>query len=36
MKRIEIAFRKLARPSSILEILEEEEIGRLCWHRTSS
>jgi hypothetical protein len=35
-KRISIAVRELARPSDALEILEEEEIGGLCWHGTSS
>ena len=32
LQRIAIAFRELARPSNILEIFEEEEIGGLCWH----
>jgi len=27
LKRFSIAFRKLTRPSDVLEILEEEEIG---------
>jgi hypothetical protein len=31
LKRFEIAFRKLTRLSDVLEILEEEEISRLCW-----
>jgi hypothetical protein len=35
-KRISIALRELACPSDLLEILEEEEIGGLCWHGTSS
>ena len=34
VKRIQIAFRKLTRPSDVLEVLEEEEISDLCWHRT--
>jgi hypothetical protein len=29
-------FRKLTRPSDVLEILDEEEISGLCSHRTSS
>jgi hypothetical protein len=28
--------RKLTRPSEVLEILDEEAIGGLCSHRTSS
>jgi hypothetical protein len=36
VKRIQIAFRKLSRPSDVLEILEEEEVSGLCWYGTSS
>jgi hypothetical protein len=36
VKRIQIASRELARPSDVLELLEEEELGGLCWHATSS
>src|SRR6266508_3322618 len=32
--RIEIAFRELAHPADVLELLEEEEISGLCWHGT--
>src|SRR4029079_9829029 len=31
-KCIAIAFRELPRPTRVLEILKEEEIGGLCWH----
>jgi hypothetical protein len=29
-------LRELPRPADVFEILEEEEIGGLCWHGTSS
>ncbi len=34
-KRTQIVFRKLSRPSDVLEILEEEEISGLSWHGIS-
>jgi len=36
VKRFQIALRELARFSDVLEIVEEEKISGLCWHRTSS
>jgi hypothetical protein len=36
VKRSSIAFRQLAGPSDVLELLEEEELGGLCWYGTSS
>jgi len=35
-KCIAIAFREFPRPASVFEILKEEEIGGLCWHRIFS
>jgi hypothetical protein len=34
-KGVQIAFRELPRPAGVIEILEEEEIGGLCWHGTA-
>jgi len=31
-KCLAIAFREFPRPTGVLEILKEEEIGDLCWH----
>jgi hypothetical protein len=31
-KCIAIAFREFPRPTDVLEILKEEEVGDLCWH----
>ncbi len=36
VKRNEIAVRELPRPAGVVEILEEEEIGFLCWYGTFS
>jgi hypothetical protein len=35
-ERIEIAVRQLARPADVLQILDKEQVGGLCWHETFS